>query len=153
MTGPRSRTVWKPQPADAGPDRLFPAAVAGARLDHHDTEVDLHDLGIDIAGQHAVYGQGATAVEVFAFRVTALEKEALYKRAIEGRKAGEQPPPGQVNIGGQNYRVVHGTAQDRLLWYQMSPPDQKGVLWWNKGWLFVARSTTGEDPEPFLRRI
>jgi hypothetical protein len=25
-------------------------------------------------------------------------------------------------------------------------------LWWNQGWLFVARSTTGDDPEPFLRR-
>ena len=34
----------------------------------------------------------------------------------------------------------------------MSPPDQKGVLWWDQGWLFVARSTTGDDPEPFLRR-
>jgi serine/threonine protein kinase len=145
--------VWKPLPADAGPDRLFPKAVAGVPLDHHDTEVDLSDLGIDIAGKHAVYGQGATAVEIFAFRATALEKEALYKRAIEGPKAGEMAPPGQVNISGQNFRVLHGTAQDKLIWYHMSPPDQKGVLWWDQGWLFVARSTNGGDPEPFLRQF
>ena len=54
---------------------------------------------------------------------------------------------------GKNYRIMHGTAQDQLLWYQMSPPDQKGVLWWNQGWLFVARTTSGEDPEPFLREF
>jgi hypothetical protein len=144
--------VWKPPPADAGPDRLFPEAVAGVRLDHHDTEVDLQYLGIDIAGHHAVYGQGSTAVEVFVFRVTALEKEALYKRALEGPKAGEAPPPGQVSTRRQNYRVTHGTSQDPLLWYRMSPPDEIGVLWWDKGWLFVARSTSGDDPEPFLRQ-
>lgn len=144
--------VWKPPPADAGPDRLFPEAVAGLRLDHHDTEVDLRELGTDIAGKHAVYGEGATAVEVFVFRVTALKKEAVYQRAIEGPKAGETPPPGQASISGQNYRVLHGRSQDQLLWYHMSPPDQKGALWWNQGWLFVARSTTGGDPEPFLRQ-
>ena len=97
MTGPRSPGSGNPRRHDAGPDRLFPEAVAGVRLDHHDTEVDLRDVGIDIAGKHAVYGQGATAVEVFAFRVTTLEKEALYQRAIEGSKAG-QSPAGQVNI-------------------------------------------------------
>ncbi len=144
--------VWKPPPAEAGPDRLFPEAVAGVRLDHHDTEVDLQYLGIDIAGQHAVYGQGSTAVEVFAFRVTALEKEALYKRALEGPKAGETPLPGQVSTRRQNFRVTNGTPQEQLLWYRMSPPDEKGILWWDKGWLFVARSTTGDDPEPFLRQ-
>jgi hypothetical protein len=143
--------VWKPPPADAGPDHLFPEDVAGERLNHHDTEVDLHYLGIDIAGQHAVYGKGETAVEVFAFRVTALEKEALYKRALEGPKAGETPAPAQVSTRRQNYRVTHGTPQEQLLWYRMSPPDEKGVLWWDKGWLFVARSTSGDDPEPFLR--
>ncbi len=143
--------VWKPPPTDAGPDDLFPEDVAGENLDHHDTEVDLHYLGIDIAGQHAVYGHGSSAVEVFAFSVTALEKEALYKRALEGPKAGETPPPGQVSARRQNYRVTHGTPQEPLLWYRMSPPDEKGVLWWDKGWLFVARSTSGDDPEPFLR--
>ena len=144
---------WRPPPDDAGPDRLFPEAVEGARLDHHDTEVDLRYLGIDLAGNHAVYGQGETAVEVFVFRVTVLEKEALYKRALEAPKAGEPPPPGQANIPRQNYRVTHGTPQDPLLWYSMSPPDEKGILWWDKGWLFVARSTTGDDPEPFLREF
>jgi hypothetical protein len=149
----RVARAWKPLPDDAGSDRLFPEAVADVRLDHHDTEVDLQYLGIDIAGQHAVYGQGETEVEVFVFRVTALEKEALYKRALEGPKAGEAPPPGQANIRRQNFRVTHGTSQDPLLWYNMSPSDEKGVLWWDKGWLFVARSTSGDDPEPFLREF
>jgi hypothetical protein len=143
--------LWKPPPADAGPDRLFADAAAGVRLERRDSEIDLRDLGIDIAGNHAVYGQGATAVDIYAFRVTALEKEALYKRVIDGTKGGP-PRPGQTSINAGNYRVVHGTPQERLLWYHMSPPDQKGVLWWNKGWLFVARSTTGADPEPFLRQ-
>ncbi len=144
---------WRAPPEDAGPDRLFPEEVADLDLDHHDTDVDLFYLGIEIPGKHAVYGEGATAVEVFIFRVTALEREALYKRALEGPKAGEQPPPGQVNVRRQNFRVTHGTPQDPLLWYSMSPPDEKGVLWWDKGWLFVARSTGGDDPEPFLREF
>ena len=142
---------WKPPPEDAGPDRLFPDDVADLELDHQDTRIDLHYLGIDLAGHHAVYGKGETAVEVFVFRVTALEKEALYKRTLEGPKPGEPPPPGEAHIPRQNYRVTHGTSQDALLWYSMSPPDEKGVLWWDKGWLFVARSTTGVDPDPFLR--
>ncbi len=49
--------------------------------------------------------------------------------------------------------MTHGTSQDAILWYTMSPPDEKGVLWWDKGWLFVARSTTDDDPEPFLREF
>ena len=55
-------------------------------------EIDLRDLGIDIAGQHAVYGQGATAVEIFAFHVTALEKEALYKRVSVCRLSRARKP-------------------------------------------------------------
>jgi hypothetical protein len=144
--------VWKPPPAEAGPDRLFPESVAGVRLDRHDTEVDLRDLGIDIAGKHALYGQGAAAVDIFVFRVNALEKEALYKRVIEAPKPGEPSPPGQLNFRRSNYRAVHGTSQDQLLWYHVSPPDQMGACWWDRGWLFVARSMTGDDPEPFLRK-
>ena len=60
--------VWKPLPADAGPERLFPETVAGVNLDHHDTDASLSELGIEIAGKHAIYGRGAKAVEVFAFR-------------------------------------------------------------------------------------
>ncbi len=83
--------AWKPLPDDAGPDRLFPDDVEGVRLDHHDTEVDLRYLGIDLAGNHAMYGNGETAVEVFVFRVTASRRRRCTSERSRVRRQASRP--------------------------------------------------------------
>ena len=135
--------VWKAPPDAADSERLFPKAVAGVPLHQNDTEADLPEIGFDIPGKHAVYGERATAVEIFVYRATALEKSGLYQRLISPANAG----------GPSLYRYTNGTSQDQRITYELSPPEQKGVLWWAKGWLFLSRSTSGADADKFLREF
>jgi hypothetical protein len=45
---------------------------------------------------------------------------------------------------------VDGTADSPRLRFSIGPPDEKGVLWWNQGWLFIAITRDAVDIEPFL---
>ena len=82
------------------------------------------------------------------------------RAGFRGDAAIERRDHGDLEVNGQQLEpsVKHGWRQGdvhrrpRPGSQGVRPPDQKGVLWWDQGWLFVARSTTGDDPEPFLRR-
>jgi hypothetical protein len=140
---------WKPPPADAGADRLFPAAVAGYRLERSDDKADVPDLNVSAPGWHAVYRGPAGAVDLFAYRATRLEKEALLRRATEALNAKGMP---RLFTGGANLR---GSAQDTFLSYDLGPappePGQSGTFWWQEGWLFLARSPDRDEPAALLR--
>ena len=47
--------------------------------------------------------------------------------------------------------MSNGSAKTPRLTYRISPPDRRGILWHDKGWLFVVRTDGEGDPEAFLK--
>ena len=130
---------WQPPPSGAGPDRLFPANVAEFELLSHDRQADVPDFGIDLAGHHATYQSPQMKLDVFVYRATKLEKEALFRRVEDA-----------IQQNDYNLRMRFGSSQGDRFSYTVSPPRQKGSLWWSKDWLFFFRTDGSEDLEPFL---
>jgi serine/threonine protein kinase len=130
---------WKPPPADTDPQTLFPN-----RLDEYERGtlgmgVPLSAHNIDTQGRKATYRSPAGEIELYAMRATPLERETMFKRLIDSLKKR------------QNLRHwVEGTADSHRLRFSIGPPDEKGVLWWNQGWLFIAITRDAVDVEPFL---
>ncbi len=139
---------WKAPPVDAGPDRLFPDAVGDYRLAEHDTKADVADLNVVAPGQRAIYQGPAGNVEVFVYRASRLEKEAILRRVTEALTPRAFT---RLMTGGANIR---GSAQSTYFSYSLeaTPTEgaQSGTFWWQDDWLFLLRTTTAEGPGPFL---
>jgi hypothetical protein len=131
---------WKAPPADAAAEDLFPKRFG--EFERGDIALDdvLPQHNIGTKGRKAVYRSRAGAVELYALRATSLEREVLFKRLLDS-----------VNKRGNGMRIVQGTADSYRLRYTLGPPDEKGFLWWNQDWLFVALSREAVDVEEFLR--
>jgi hypothetical protein len=129
--------LWRGPPADADAARLFPAQVAGFALSGNDRVAGIPELGINLAGRRAIYQRDKTTIEVYVWRATAPERDAAYKSvasAVEAR-------------GG-----LRGHVQvNARLKYSASNPADGGVFWGDGQWLFLARTTSDEDMDKFLR--
>jgi hypothetical protein len=149
---------WKPPPADAGPDRLFPRRFEECRLVGDDTQADIPELNIQVPGFHATYQSVQGRMEICVYRASALEREALYRRALERLNppkedqdglGPEKPPAGPDR---STYRFLSGSGESPRIIYRLGPPSRNGILWWDKGWLFVVRTTGGGDAAEFFKR-
>jgi hypothetical protein len=86
-----------------------------------------------------------------------LEKEALFRRALNKvapRKDRDEfgAPPGAPAGGQPLYHRVSGSADGPRITYDMGPPQRRGILWWDKDWLFVVRTGGEERPAEFLKK-
>ncbi len=82
----------------------------------------------------------AGEVELYALRANSLEREAAFRRLLAG-----------IETRQSTRRFVQGTADSYRLIFSLGPPDEKGVLWWNQGWLFVAFTRDAVDVEALLQ--
>ena len=129
--------TWNPPPADANPDRLFPAQVAG--FDRKDVNKDpAPQMGINLAGSQATYQKGADTMEVFAYRANPAEKDAAVRQV---EKAQQQEPT-------KFHLKMEMPNHTRL---EFTQGQEHGVLWWSQGWLFLVRTTGTTDAEAFLK--
>jgi predicted Ser/Thr protein kinase len=134
------RRSWRPPPAGATPGQLFPPAVGEHRLREHDRQADCPELNLHHPGWRALYA-GPGEVEVFAYRVSDLEREAILRRvedALRLRRTG--------------YRAVKGGPERPFLGYAAGGrgPRAYGIFWGDDGWLFHVRSQK-QEPGAFLR--
>ncbi len=129
--------TWNPPPADADPDRLFPAQVAG--FDRQDINKDpAPPLGINLAGSQATYRKGDETIEAFAFRANIAEKNAAFHQL----EAAQQKEPNKWNFKMETASYTR---------FEFSRGPEHGVLWWSQGWLFLVRTTGAADTDEFLR--
>lgn len=129
--------AWNPPPADADPDRLFPAQVAG--FDRQEVNKEpAPPPGINLDGSQATYRKGDETMEVFAFRANIAEKNAAFHQL----EAEQQKQPNQWNFKME-------TSSHTRLAFNRGP--EHGVLWWSQGWLFLVRTTGPTDAEEFLK--
>lgn len=134
---------WKPPAEDAASEDLFPQSVLDFTLTADDRQAAVDEFDIDLAGHRADYDSGSAGVEVFAYRATSLEKEAIFTRVGEALDGGGFSSKWHVN-----FDLGHHARFD----YSVSPPSQSGVLWWAGDWLFLFRATDTEMPlEPFIQ--
>jgi hypothetical protein len=147
---------WRPPPPEAGPDVLFPGKVEGFVRTGYDRRAGVPDLRIDAEGHHATYRQGYLAIEVHVYRASRLEKEALLKRAIEAidppKRSRDQFPDTATKRDRPFSSMMNGRPDGPRLVYRTQKPDRRGVFWWDRDWLFLARTESQADPEAFLKR-
>jgi predicted Ser/Thr protein kinase len=142
--------TWKAPPADAGADQLFPPAVGDYKLGETDTKADVADLNVAFSGRRAVYRGPSASVEVFVYRASPLEKEAILRRANE---ALTPKAMARLFTGGANIR---GSPQGNYMSYSLeatgTEAGQAGMFWsHSSNWLFFVRSATAQDSGPFLK--
>jgi hypothetical protein len=127
--------TWQAPPPDAGPERLFPATVGDFHKEKDDDQAAVPSLEIALPGRRATYQSGQETIEVFAYpKVTKGEREALFSRL------NNKPFSMKIKLDMPNFsRFTYTTGQE------------KGVLWWSRDWLFLARGKETSDPEKFLR--
>jgi serine/threonine protein kinase len=136
---------FRPPPEKAGPVDLFPKQVGRYKLSHHLGSADIPELNLHLPGHGAVYKNGPTALNVHAFRLaTGPEKEDLFQGVMDFLQS-------ETSSLGLASHTVTGSAKSTRITFSMGPPNQHGVLWWGKGWLFVVRSFGQADPEQFLK--
>ena len=132
---------WQPPLPEAGPERLFPGDVLDFELADQDEKASVPEFGIDVPGHRAGYGSSRGKIEVLVYRANKLEKEALSGRL---KKAVEEGPYNS------RWTLDSDLGDFSRFDYTVSPPLQKGILWWSKDWLFLFRTHGEIDLEPFV---
>jgi predicted Ser/Thr protein kinase len=145
------RRFWRPPPADATPEQLFPTKVGEFTRVEQDAKAAVPELNFEAPGRRALYRSRRGDVELFAYRATKLEKEALFRRAHDKIAPKEEAFPGKPPDRPKGWHSVRGSPDAPWFGYSHGPPTQHGMLWWDKDWLFLARSRTIEDPGDFLK--
>ena len=133
--------TWQPPPPEAGPETLFPDKILGFTLADQDEDASVPEFGIDVPGRRGGYGSSRGKIEVFVYRANKLEKEALSGRL---KKAVEEGPYNS------RWTLDSDLGDFSRFDYTVSPPFQKGILWWSKDWLFLFRTHGEIDLEPFV---
>ena len=130
--------AWQP-PADNVPaNELFPDTVSEYKVVNRDPDPIASKFGIDLPGQHGKYSSSGAELDVFVFRTSQLEKEALFNRIEEA-----------TDDASYNSRTRFTTMNGDQLRFSVRPPPTDGLLWWSKGWLFVFFTKNGHEPESF----
>jgi serine/threonine protein kinase len=142
------RALWQPPPADAGPDALFPATLAGGyHRVRHDQEGADAELGITLAGRRAVYvGPDGEECEVRAYRCPDEEAKKVEDRVqafVQSVQTGTAVP----GPGSKRKQVVYttsNTANRTFTWGfndTLGQHQEYGKLWYGHGWLFWFKAT------------
>jgi hypothetical protein len=134
-------------PEDAKYEDLFPKQAGRFQFVERIEKTDIPELNLHLSGQGAKYAAPQGSLSVYAYRLPLqAEKEDLF----QGVRDIFQP-----RTGGRQSRFPHGrvsgSKKSSHLTYLLPQPEERGVLWWNRGWLFVVRSLGGPDPEQFLK--
>jgi hypothetical protein len=129
---------WQPPKDNAPSEAFFPPQVDDYELVSHDQDAAIADLRFDLSGSHAIYESNGSRIDVYAYQVNELEKEALFKRVhdLHNKDYGT----GVKRITTLDYRC-----------YFSSPRHHQNHLWWMKDWLLVFRTRDAEDREPFVK--
>jgi hypothetical protein len=144
--------TFVPPPDSAFGHELLPQTLGNFSLLQIDSQADFQPLSLTAKGTHAQYGcsdppAGHRDMHICVYRVTELEKEALYQRVL-----GKLNPKTKGGEGGSSF--VQGSDKSSRLNYSRGsgPTAERGVLWWSKGWLFFVRVVNGpEDPTDQLQ--
>jgi serine/threonine protein kinase len=141
---------WMP-PSNAEADKLFPAQLGEYRRMKTDDQADVPSLDIHHKGLHGHYQADKRQMDLFIYQIREQEKKGLYLDVLDALekhkgKKGTRPP------------AVTGTPKESRLTYHVeaekgknaTEPGQRGVLWWNRGWLFLMQTEGAVDPEPLL---
>jgi predicted Ser/Thr protein kinase len=141
--------TWKAPAPGQGLSRLLPAVAGAYRLLGKNRKADLADLNLKAAGQRATYRGPAGTVELFVYRASELEKEAIFQRALEAvtRRGGV---PGLTPGSASTLGSVKGNYLSYDLGPASVPAERYGTLWWQGDWLFLARGASPEDAGAFL---
>jgi serine/threonine protein kinase len=131
---------WRPPPADVDPQELFPTRLGEYERGTIGIGVPLSEHNIDSQGRKATYRSRGGEIELYALRASSLEREAIFKHLLDSIEKRQNA-----------HRMVQGTADSYRVIFSLGPPDEKGVLWWNQGWLFVAFTRDALDVEALLR--
>ncbi len=130
---------WEPPGEEASPDNFFPDRVADYTLDSKDDKAAIPEFHFDLSGMHAIYQSNGSRIDVYVYRTTELEKEALFGRV---NRAYEKQQGGVKVKTQMGYRMYYWSSQHH-----------QNHFWWMKGWLLVFRSDDSEDREPFVKRF
>lgn len=130
---------WEPPSDHIGIEQSFPAKVGQFELSGKDKAAGIPEFNIDFAGHHATYKKDREEIEIYVYRATQLEKEALYHRVAESIQHGDY----------SSWKTYGSPRSDRYK-YSVSRPKQKGFLWWTKGWLFYFKTTEDFDLDKFV---
>jgi hypothetical protein len=130
---------WKAPPPNADPQELFPNRLGEFERGDIGEGVPLAEYDLETTGRRAIYRSPVGEVELYALRATSLEREDIFKRVLDGL---EKRP-------NMRRTVLGGTDSHRLIFSLGSA--EKGMLWWNQGWLFIAYSRDGVNVEAVLR--
>jgi hypothetical protein len=138
---------WRPPPADAGSQLLFGKRVGRYELIEHDDQAHVPELRIELPGYRAVYRAGSSQeINLFVYRATRLEKEAVYRRAYDVLAPEDEDAPRSF--------FITGSVEGSFLAYQVNSRKDLmpyGIFWWDQNWLFFARSRNVENLEVFLK--
>lgn len=123
--------AWTP-PADTASDAiLFPAIVAGYQYTGPAADGP-HYLYQEIPGRFGVYSSASNRIIVSIYRVSQLEKEAIYNRMIA-----------YIHKNGSSI-TTFGDATTYNFAYKFTLKKhaqyEAGSLWWSKGWLIFVRT-------------
>jgi hypothetical protein len=142
--------VWLPPPSDAPQALLFPPQLEEYQLQEVDDQADRPALDIHQKGRHGHYQSDEHRLDLYIYHVSQLEKEAQYQHVINALEK-------QRGKGDTHRSLVAGSPLSSRLTYHLgdrvkgnATPRPRGVLWWNRGWLFMLQSEEAVDPEPLL---
>jgi hypothetical protein len=137
-------------PPENAPELLFPAQLDGYQLQEVDDQAERPALDIHRRGRHGHYQANELRLDLYVYRLNELEKEAQYLRVIHVLEK-------QKGKGTAHPSLVAGTALSSRLTYHLgdkvkeaTTPRPRGVLWWNRSWLFLMQTDETVDPEPLL---
>jgi serine/threonine protein kinase len=148
--------TWKPPPANASMDQLFPSSIGTYKRQNTSDAANIPLLGITTKGHRAQY-KDFWKMEVCAYRVDESEKQKIYDGALTKLRGGTT----KDNDFGRNTVSYTGAASGSglLLVYEFHsfnlnniPSDlPRGAMWYKDGWLFVLQADNmAPDPEQML---
>lgn len=130
---------WQPPGEEAPRDNFFPDRVNGYELEAEDDKAVIPEFYFDLSGMHAIYRSNVSRIDVYVYRATELEKEALFGRV---NRVYEKQAGGVKIKTEMGYRMYYSSSQHH-----------QNHFWWIKGWLLVFRTDDNEDREPFVKRF
>jgi len=134
--------TWNPPPERAGVEQMFPMRVGlFSRTSHDDEEAVVMRQEIGDLGRHATYTSASGTMEVYVSRKTAPEKDALFDFVVTKSRSAKH-----------SSRLTsrrRSTKTERLM-YSIRPPKERGILWWNEGWLLMVKTADDLAPKSFL---
>ena len=138
-------------PADIDVAVLIPERVADFRRVATDKQSNIAWLGIEADGFHARYQRDAADVDLYAWPVSDLEREALMRRVHTGSEDASAVSKFTTGLSADSPGETKPILGSRAS-FEISPPTNEGTFFWTKGWLFLSNSNGGVDSDEFLRK-